>query len=66
MNWNEFLQWSRIGFIASCALVVQLTLSLAANECARELKHSQSADRPVPAQSVLQPANPPSVGVPAR
>jgi hypothetical protein len=30
VNWDEIVQWSQKGFIASCALVVQLTVSLAA------------------------------------
>jgi len=29
MNWNEILQWSRIAFIGCCALVLQLTVSMA-------------------------------------
>jgi hypothetical protein len=32
MDWNEILQWSQKGFIASCALVVQMVLSLAADQ----------------------------------
>ena len=44
MNWNEFLQWSRMGFIACCALVVQLTLSLMAGVEARELRLQQKAN----------------------
>ena len=35
MDWNELLQWSQKGFIACCALVVQLTLTLIVNQDAR-------------------------------
>ena len=38
MNWDEILQWSQKGFIACCALVLQLTLMLAAGQEAREFK----------------------------
>jgi hypothetical protein len=29
MDWNEVFQWSLKGFIACCALTLQLTLNLA-------------------------------------
>lgn len=29
MDWNEILQWSRMAFIGCCALVLQMTVSLA-------------------------------------
>ena len=38
MNWDEILQWSQKGFIACCALVLQLTLMLAVGQEARGLK----------------------------
>jgi hypothetical protein len=46
MDWNELLQWSQKGFIACCALVLQLTLTLVVGV--------DAASRPVQAQ----PASP--------
>jgi hypothetical protein len=46
MDWNELLQWSQKGFIASCALVVQLTLSLAVGLESKEVKPRVS-DKPL-------------------
>ena len=57
MNWNEFLQWSRMGFIACCALVVQLTLSLMAGVEARELRLQQKANPLGHSHPVVQSTN---------
>jgi len=38
MDWNEILQWSQKGFIASCALVVQMVLALATGQQAENAK----------------------------
>ena len=38
MHWDEILQWSQKGFIACCALALQLTVMLAVRQEARELK----------------------------
>ena len=59
MNWNEFLQWSRIGFIACCALVVQLALSLAAGMESRELKLQRSIERSDQTHVSVPAVNPP-------
>lgn len=40
MDWNDVFQWSQKGFIACCALVVQLTLSLALGQQSRDAKHA--------------------------
>ena len=56
MNWQEFLHWSRIGFIACCALVLQLVLSLAVGEHAREAGQLRPGASPVRSQSTGTPA----------
>ncbi len=39
MDWNEILQWSRMAFIGCCALVVQLTLTLAVQVLGQQAVH---------------------------
>jgi hypothetical protein len=43
MNWQEILQWSRMGFIGCCALVVELTLGLAVGQQGRNASLQPSA-----------------------
>jgi len=66
MNWSELLQWSRMGFIACCALAVEMMLSLAMSQHARELELHRGANRMVPIQSVMQPVHPTAVHPPMR
>jgi hypothetical protein len=47
MKWNEIFQWSQIGFIACCALVLQLTLSLAVRLEAVHAAPSHAAPGPI-------------------
>jgi hypothetical protein len=53
MDWDEFLQWSQKGFIAACALVVMLILSLAVREEARHHRHRAEVRPPVAAHDHL-------------
>jgi len=52
MNWTEILQWSQKGFIACCALVVQLTLALAVSQEMKQVR-ARPAD---PGHGVHAPA----------
>jgi hypothetical protein len=40
MDWNELLQWSRMAFIGCCALVLQLTLTLAVQAFGQQAVHA--------------------------
>jgi hypothetical protein len=52
MDWNEVFGWSQKGFIACCALTVQLSLSLAVGQEARNSRPIVS-DQPLDAEQLV-------------